>query len=46
VPAELDQFAAPLHGGRTTVTVQTDLRDDNDRLVAQTTQIQAVRLSG
>jgi uncharacterized protein (TIGR00369 family) len=37
--------AAPLHRGRTTVTVQTDLRDDNNRLVAQTTQIQAVRLA-
>jgi uncharacterized protein (TIGR00369 family) len=35
--------AAALHRGRTTVTVQTDLRDDNNRLVAQTTQIQAVR---
>ncbi len=38
--------ATALHRGRTTVTVQTDLRDDDDRLVAQTTQIQAVRLPG
>lgn len=38
--------AVPLHRGRTTVTVQTDLRDDENRLVAQTTQIQAVRLPG
>jgi 1,4-dihydroxy-2-naphthoyl-CoA hydrolase len=33
----------PLHRGRTTVAVQTRLRDSQDRLVAQTTQIQAVR---
>ena len=32
-----------LHRGRTTVTVQTHLRDASQRLVAQTTQIQAVR---
>jgi uncharacterized protein (TIGR00369 family) len=35
--------AAPLHRGRTTVTVQSGLYDSADRLVAQTTQIQAVR---
>lgn len=35
--------AVPLHRGRTTVTVQTRLRDSQDRLVAQTTQVQAVR---
>ena len=34
--------ARVLHRGRTTVTVQTDVHD-GDRLVAQTTQIQAVR---
>jgi 1,4-dihydroxy-2-naphthoyl-CoA hydrolase len=34
--------AVPLHRGRTTVTAQTSLFDDADRLVAQTTQIQAV----
>jgi len=35
--------AVPLNRGRTTVTVQTTLHDDDGRLVAQTTQIQAVR---
>lgn len=35
--------SVPLHRGRTTVTVQTSMRDSADRLVAQTTQIQAVR---
>jgi len=37
--------AVPLHRGRTTVTAQTSLRDSEQRLVAQTTQIQAVRQS-
>lgn len=32
-----------LHRGRTTVSVQTSVRDSNRRLVAQTTQVQAVR---
>lgn len=35
--------AVPLNRGRTTVTAQTSLFNSNDRLVAQTTQIQAVR---
>ena len=35
--------AVPLHRGRTTVTAQTSLYDSAERLVAQTTQIQAVR---
>jgi 1,4-dihydroxy-2-naphthoyl-CoA hydrolase len=35
--------AVPLHRGRTTVTVQTSLYDSEERLVAQTTQIQVVR---
>ncbi len=35
--------AIPLHRGRSTVTVQTSLYDSEQRLVAQTTQIQAVR---
>jgi 1,4-dihydroxy-2-naphthoyl-CoA hydrolase len=35
--------AVPLHRGRTTVTAQTSLYDFEHRLVAQTTQIQAVR---
>jgi uncharacterized protein (TIGR00369 family) len=35
--------AVPLHRGRSTVTAQTSLFDDGDRLVAQTTQVQVVR---
>jgi 1,4-dihydroxy-2-naphthoyl-CoA hydrolase len=35
--------ALALHRGRTTVAVQTSLRDAESRLVAQTTQVQAVR---
>jgi 1,4-dihydroxy-2-naphthoyl-CoA hydrolase len=35
--------AVPLHRGRTTATAQTSLYDSAQRLVAQTTQIQAVR---
>jgi uncharacterized protein (TIGR00369 family) len=35
--------AVPLNRGRTTATIQTSLYDDADRLVAQTTQIQAIR---
>lgn len=34
--------AKPLHAGRRFVTVQTDVVDDSGRLVAQTTQTQAV----
>jgi 1,4-dihydroxy-2-naphthoyl-CoA hydrolase len=34
--------AVSVHRGRTAVTVQTSLRDAEDNLVAQTTQIQAV----
>ncbi|MER6073470.1 PaaI family thioesterase [Streptomyces sp. NPDC001817] len=34
--------ARPLHLGSTLVVVQTDLRDDRDRLVGQTTQTQIV----
>src|SRR3954454_7133610 len=33
--------AVPLHRGRTTVTAQTSVFDDAERLVAQTTQVQA-----
>lgn len=36
-------MAVPLHRGRTVVTAQTSLYDAADRLVAQTTQTQAVR---
>ncbi|CAJ1505176.1 PaaI family thioesterase [[Mycobacterium] holstebronense] len=32
----------PLHVGRTTIVVQTDLTDDNGKLVARVTQTQAV----
>ena len=32
----------PLHVGRTTIVVQTDLSDDNGKLVARVTQTQAV----
>ncbi len=35
--------AVPLHRGHGTVTAQTSLYDADDRLVAQTTQIQAIR---
>lgn len=35
--------AVPLHRGRTTVTAQTSVFDDAERLVAQTTQVQVVR---
>jgi len=35
--------AVPVHRGRTTVTAQTHLYDSEQRLVAQTTQIQVVR---
>ena len=38
--------AVPLHRGRTTVTAQTSLYDSQDRLVALTTQVQAVRQGG
>jgi 1,4-dihydroxy-2-naphthoyl-CoA hydrolase len=35
--------AIALHRGRTAVTVQTTLRDEAGKLVAQTTQIQVIR---
>jgi 1,4-dihydroxy-2-naphthoyl-CoA hydrolase len=38
--------AAPLHRGRTTVTVQTNMYGPDDTLVAQTTQIQVIRTAG
>lgn len=34
--------ATPLHAGRTTVAVQTEVRDDDGRLVSLTIQTQAV----
>lgn len=36
----------PLHVGRTTIVVQTDLTDDRGKLVAQVTQTQAVIAAG
>jgi 1,4-dihydroxy-2-naphthoyl-CoA hydrolase len=38
--------SAPLHVGRTTIVVQTDLTDDRGKRVAQVTQTQAVLLGG
>ena len=35
-------IAVPLHVGRSTIVVRTDLRDDRDRPVAQVTQTQSV----
>jgi uncharacterized protein (TIGR00369 family) len=39
---EVTAVARPLHVGRTVIVVQTDLRDDDQRRVAQVTQTQAV----
>jgi 1,4-dihydroxy-2-naphthoyl-CoA hydrolase len=39
---EVVGVARPLHVGRTTIVVQTELRDDRGRRVAQVTQTQAV----
>ncbi|GAA4623642.1 PaaI family thioesterase [Actinoallomurus vinaceus] len=39
---EVRAVARPLHTGRTTIVVQTDLYDTEGRRVAQTTQTQAV----
>ena len=41
---EVRAVAVPLHRGRTVVTAQTTLYDAGQRMVAQTTQIQAVRI--
>jgi uncharacterized protein (TIGR00369 family) len=38
----VDAVSRPLHVGRTTIVVQTDLLDDKGRRVAQVTQTQAV----
>lgn len=38
----VDGIARPLHRGGTTIVVDTELRDADDRLVARTTQTQAV----
>jgi 1,4-dihydroxy-2-naphthoyl-CoA hydrolase len=39
-------IARPLHAGRRFIVVQTDLFDDEERRVAQTTQTQAVLMPG
>ena len=39
---EVTGVATPLHTGRSTIVVRTDLRDAQGRLVATTTQTQAV----
>ncbi len=39
---DLHSTTRPLHVGRTTIVVQTDLRDDRGKPVAQVTQTQAV----
>ncbi len=39
---ELRGTSRPLHAGRTTIVVQTELRDANDKVVALVTQTQAV----
>jgi 1,4-dihydroxy-2-naphthoyl-CoA hydrolase len=38
----VEATSRPLHVGRSTIVVQTDLRDDRGRRVAQVTQTQAV----
>lgn len=39
---KLTATARPLHVGRSTIAVATELRDDEDKLIAQVTQSQAV----
>lgn len=38
----VESSSRPLHTGRTLIVVETDLRDDRDRLVARVTQSQLV----
>lgn len=38
----IEAVSHPLHVGRTVVVIETDVRDDNDRLVARVTQTQLV----
>ena len=38
----VESRSRPLHAGRTVIVVETDLRDDRDRLVARVTQSQLV----
>lgn len=39
---ELAAVTVPVHVGRRTIVIQTEVRDDRDKLVAMTTQTQAV----
>ena len=43
---EVTATAQPLHVGRSVIVVQTDLKDERGRLIAQTTQAQAVLAGG
>lgn len=43
---EVHTVSRPLHVGRTTIAVQTELRDDRGKLVALVTQTQAVLSPG
>ena len=43
---EVTAVARPLHAGRTVIVVQTELRGDGGRLVAQVTQTQTVLRGG
>ena len=42
---EVTAIARPLHAGRSVIAVQTELRDERGRLVAQVSQAQAVLAS-
>jgi 1,4-dihydroxy-2-naphthoyl-CoA hydrolase len=44
--SDVSATARPLHVGRSTIVVQTELRDADGRLVAQVTQSQAVLATG
>jgi uncharacterized protein (TIGR00369 family) len=41
----VDAVSTPLHVGRTTIVIQTDLRDANGKRVALVTQTQAVLMT-
>lgn len=43
VDGHVDAVARPLHRGRSTIVVDTELRDAQDRLVGRVTQTQSVR---
>ena len=42
----VEAIARPLHVGRTVIVVETELKDDDGRLVAKTIQIHAVLAAG